>query len=472
MPFSAAPSIAKRGFGRTNPTNGKPLPEVSYTSSEVCETAIYRGLRALSPWSAGPIEARLEPTLRLRQHFLAQRAELAELITREIGKPLAESEREVDKAVSLADYYLAHAAAILRPRTIQGASGSRLVRSVPLGLIVTISPANFPLWQVFRAALPIVLAGNVVLNKPAPSGDTCARALAALFKEAGFSPGVFQTVQLPPSEVSALIRRSPVRGVAFTGGREAGQAVGAAAGEALKPVVLELGGNDPALLLEDANLDEAIDQCVRARTYNNGQTCLGPKRLIVAAGIYEAAVEKARVLANSLPHGDPFDRANPRGPLCSLDARARLHAQVVEAVREGATLVTGGELPSTPGAFYPVTVLRDVERDSIVYREELFGPVIALTPTRSDEEAIALANATPFGLGSSIFTASRARAEKISRQLEVANIGWNRIPRSGPEFPFGGIKESGFGRELGEAGLLAFTNQQVLAGFSDEPTRP
>lgn len=448
-----------------DPVNGRERPTAEPTSTEALE-AMLEVCRVGGPaWASAPLGQRLALVERLATTLRFRRETMVHAITRSIGKPLRESEREVDKCLHLAEHYLATAEEHLAGASREVASGRRYLRPTPLGTILTISPSNFPLWQVVRSSLPAIIAGNTVLNKPSPHGAEVAELFAEMFALAQFPPCVFQVCHLEPAAIFELIQHPVVRGVAFTGGREAGRTVGAAAGRAIKPAILELGGNDPAVILEDADVESALHLCIQSRLYNNGQTCLGPKRLIVTRNHYHKALHQARVLASAYPHGDPMMPDTPRGPLSSFLARSRLHRQVLTALEEGATLQVGGRLPEGKGAYYPATVISDVATTSIIYREELFGPVIAITPVSTEAEAIAAANATSYGLAASVFTARSETAQRVSEQLEAANVGWNMIARSSPELPFGGIKDSGFGRELGEAGLLNFTYPKTYAGF-------
>jgi succinate-semialdehyde dehydrogenase / glutarate-semialdehyde dehydrogenase len=453
-----------------DPVTGEWREMPALTSPVRLEEQLQMAVDASTVWQDTPVAERL----RLLEYFTAVLDFRGEAIAREIssliGKPLHESFREVEKCRQLAVHYGKVSAALLRPREIRASHAKRRLEPTPLGRILTISPSNFPLWQAVRSSLPAIIAGNVVLNKPSPHGAPLGETLVELMRVAGFPPGVFQCCHLEPEATLELIGHEVIHGVAFTGGREAGRAIGAAAGRALKPVVLELGGNDAALILEDADLEGALFTCVRSRLYNNGQTCLGPKRLLVHTRHYARAVAMARKLAAATPHGDPFTPDIARGPLVGLRARDRLHAQIRATLESGATLLHGGSIPAGPGAFYPATVLCDVPVGSPLFTEELFGPVIALTRVEDEDSAVAAANASRYGLAASIFTAHAATARRLARRLLVANVGWNTVARSGPEFPFGGIRESGHGRELGDDGLLNFTYPKVYAGMpSDSP---
>lgn len=447
------------------PTTGQPREALRLASDEVVERVLQKASSGFTVWGATPLEERLRHVERLAAYLVKNIDERALLITHVVGKPLFESVREVEKCIELASYYLKSASATLRPTGSNAETDPRRLKRTPLGVILCVSPSNFPLWQVVRAALPTIIAGNVVLNKPSPAGHTVSESLADDVAMAGFPEGCFQALQVSPEKIRALIAHPVIKGVAFTGGREAGRTIGAAAGQALKPSVLELGGNDPAVILESADLDEALAKCVAARFYNNGQTCLGPKRIIIHQTHYASALRQLQAMASAYSHGDPTESASKRGPMISFAARKHLHEQVMTAQKQGATLLLGGQIEGGNGAYYPSTLLSDVDPSSIVYQEELFGPVLAVSRAESTGHAIELANSSRFGLAASVFCQNRVEAAGVAERLQVANVGWNAIARSNVAYPFGGILESGYGRELGAEGLLNFTYPKTYTGF-------
>jgi len=389
----------------------------------------------------------------------AGQEELALWMAREMGKPLKQGEAEVAKCAATCRHYAEHGEAMLAPQVLEEAT---LIHQ-PLGPVLAIMPWNFPFWQVFRFAAPALMAGNTILLKHASNVSGCALAIVELISKA-FGRGDFlQAVFIPGKEVESFIADPRIRAVTFTGSTEVGREVAAAAGRHLKKSVLELGGSDPYLVLEDADLDHAAKTCAAARMVNAGQSCIAAKRFLVADAIHDAFVERFRgELASFLP-GDPFELATNLGPMAKASLRDELHAQVTDSVKSGARLLLGGEpseLREKP--YYPATLLTGVTPGMRVFDEETFGPVAAVIRVKTEAEAIELANQTSFGLGAAVFTADEKRALRVAAHLDTGTVAINGQVVSDPRFPFGGVKDSGWGRELGEHGIREFVNVKTV----------
>lgn len=447
-----------------NPATGKRIAVYrGHTRSDV-ERVLTRADLAQRAWR------RLAPKqwatfVRALGRVVRQRRDaLAVLATDEMGKPIAQARAEVDKCAALCDFFAASGPRLLAEQRPPGAPSNARVSIEPLGVILAIMPWNFPFWQVFRAAVPALLVGNTVLLKHAPSVPACALALEDIFRQAGFPPGTFQSLLIDTRPVPALIADPRVRGVTLTGSTRAGEAVGALAGAALKPAVFELGGSDPILVLEDADLDHAAETAAYARLMNSGQSCICAKRIIVVRGV--ARDFEARFVARFAARrvGPPTDPTTDVGPLARADLRDALDLQVKRSIRQGARLLVGGATVPGRGFFYQPTVLADVVPGMAAFDEEVFGPVGALVTARNEAHAIELANQSEYGLGAAVFTRTAARAQRVAAQLEVGCVYANDFVRSSPELPFGGTKRSGYGRELGAWGLQAFANIKTIVG--------
>jgi succinate-semialdehyde dehydrogenase/glutarate-semialdehyde dehydrogenase len=388
---------------------------------------------------------------------------LAELITRETRKTIRSARAEVAKCALVARFYAEHAAAMLADEEVATEASRSFVRYEPLGAVVGVMPWNFPFWQVFRFAIPALLAGNTVIVKHSPHVPDCAAALEQLMSDAGFGGGVFAAAALSADAVYPLVADERVRAVVLTGGQEAGSRVAEYAGLNVKKISLELGGSDAFVVLPSANLERAVAAAVRSRMHCNGQACTAAKRLIIHRDVYDEFESRFVAAMASLRAGDPFDERSDFGPLLNEEIASKLERQVDETIALGATLLTGGRLGAT---FFAPTVLRDVPLDSPAAQEETFGPVAALFRANDVDDAIAIANATRFGLGASVWTADRAEALRCIAGIEAGQVFVNAIVSSDPRLPFGGTKASGFGRELGAAGIRELTNVKsvVMAG--------
>jgi succinate-semialdehyde dehydrogenase/glutarate-semialdehyde dehydrogenase len=381
----------------------------------------------------------------------------------EMGKPVSAGRAEAEKCAWACDYYADNAEGFLRDERIATDASSSYVACRPLGPVLAIMPWNFPYWQVIRFAAPALMAGNTVLLKHAPNVPGCSRRLTDLFEAAGLPGGCFENLFITERQAGAAIRNRRVRAVTLTGSVGAGRAVARQAGSRIKKTVLELGGSDPYLILEDADLENAAAQCVQSRLINAGQSCIAAKRFIVLASVKDRFVDAVVERMKATRMGDPFDDGTELGPQAREDLRTSLHAQVSGSVEKGARCLTGGSVPDGPGWYYPPTVLDDVRRGMPAYREELFGPVATILTARDRAHAVRLANDTSFGLGAAVFTADVEEGERIARdELNAGCCFVNSFVRSDPRLPFGGIGDSGYGRELGRHGILEFTNIKTV----------
>lgn len=446
-----------------NPATGESFAEYpSHTAAEL-QQAVDSSLEAFGVWRDLPVSDRAEPLLRAANRLEEDSDQLAQLMALEVGKPIAEGRAEAAKSAWVCRYYADNAEAFLAPEQMTTEAADSFVAFRPLGPVLAVMPWNFPFWQVFRAAAPALMAGNTMLLKHAANVPGCALAIERIFREAGFPQGVFQTVLTGSESVAELIAAPAIRGVTLTGSTPAGRAVAAAAGQHLKKCVLELGGSDPYVVLADANVAAAAEVCVTSRLINSGQSCIAAKRLVIVESIrqeFEAAVVERMTRTT---WGDPMDESSDIGPLARVDLRDGLHDQVIRSVDAGARCLLGGVHPGGPGAFYPPTVLTDVRSGNPAYNEELFGPVAAILPVADDAAAIAVANDTSFGLGAAVFTSDVARGTRIAtEQLEAGCCFVNGFVRSDPRLPFGGIKDSGLGRELSRFGIREFVNVKTI----------
>lgn len=441
-----------------NPLHGRPLRAYDEMSPAAAAVALTAGAMAFAEWRQRSLEDRGARLRRLAEVIRERREELAVLMAEEMGKPIAQGRAEADKCAACCRFYAENGARFLQAEVVPTEASRSYVLFQPLGLILAVMPWNFPFWQVVRAAAPALMAGNVLALKHASNVPGCALALAALFQEAGFPPGVFQTLLVSSRQVDALIAHPAVQAVTLTGSTPAGRAVAAAAGNALKKTVLELGGNDPYVVLEDADLEQAATACAASRLNNGGQTCIAAKRFIVVETVANAFAEAIQARFENQIMGDPLDPATTLGPLARHDLRDELHDQVQRSLAAGAILRCGGSRPAGEGAFYPPTLLDHVQPGMAVYHEETFGPVAALIRVADEAEAIRVANDSAFGLGAAVFTRDWQRGERVASQLEAGCCFVNDFVRSDPRLPFGGVRQSGYGRELSSFGIREFVN--------------
>ncbi|WP_437206381.1 NAD-dependent succinate-semialdehyde dehydrogenase [Planctomicrobium sp. SH664] len=418
---------------------------------------------AYADWSRTDLDYRRQLIGQLAERLRQETAELAHLITSEMGKPIAQAQAEIEKCAVLCDYYRETVADFLRPQRVFGNKAARSsVRFDPLGPVLAVMPWNFPFWQVLRFAVPGLLAGNVGLLKHAANVSGSAVAIEQLFEQSGFPPGVFTTLLVDRNAISEVIAAPQIRAVTLTGSEGAGRAVAQVAGQHLKKCVLELGGSDPFIVLADADLDRAISQAVQSRTLNNGQSCIAAKRFLVDARIASEFIDGVTETCRNLKIGDPTHQGVQMGPLAREDLRETLHEQVLSSVHQGAKLTTGGSRPDREGWFYEPTVLTHVTPEMTAFQEETFGPVMAVTSFRSVDEALAVANRSSYGLGASLWTDDVQRAEALAASIQSGCVFINDFVKSDPSLPFGGVKNSGYGRELGEFGIREFVNIKTV----------
>jgi succinate-semialdehyde dehydrogenase / glutarate-semialdehyde dehydrogenase len=446
-----------------DPTSGERVAEYAEATEREVAAALASTQEAFPRWRALGFAARADALRRAAAALRTRGEELARLMAVEMGKPLGQGRAEADKCAWVLEHYADHAASMLADEDVPTDAARSFVTFRPLGAILAVMPWNFPLWQVFRFAAPALMAGNVSLLKHASNVSGCALAIEQVFRSAGVADGVFRTLLVSSARIGSVIDAPEVAAVTLTGSTPAGRAVAARAGAALKKTVLELGGSDPYLILEDAEIESAAEACAASRLINGGQSCIAAKRFIVVESV-RAAFESALVDSmRSRRVGSPLDEATDVGPQARHDLRDALHGQVVESLRLGAHLLLGGQLPPGPGAFYPPTVLTDVRKGMPAFDEETFGPVAAVVPVRNEAEAVAAANDSRFGLGAAVFTRDVARGTRLAvERVDAGSCFVNTFVRSDPRLPFGGIKDSGYGRELSAFGIREFVNIKTV----------
>ncbi len=449
-----------------DPASGSPIATHEETPPSGVERILERAHRAAARWRETSVETRVTALRDLATQLRSRREELALLATREMGKPIRESVAEVDKCARACDWFADNAPALLEAEPVETDALRTRVVHVPLGVVFAIMPWNFPYWQVVRAVAPALAAGNVILLKHAPSTTGCALRLAEAAAEAGWADGLLSVLVVSAertAEVSEqVILDDRVAAVTLTGSMGAGRAVAAVAGRALKKTVLELGGSDPFIVLADADIDAAAAWAVRSRFQNSGQSCIAAKRIIVEDSIAEPFTEQFLEEVAGLRMGDPADPEVSLGPLARQDLRDALERQVRASVEQGARLLVGGRVPDLPGYYYEPAVLDRVTAGMPVLEEEVFGPAVPLLRAADAGEAVRMANATRYGLGSNVWTADLARGEEIAVRLNAGHTAVNGMTASDPRIPFGGVKDSGYGRELSHHGLFEFVNAHTV----------
>ncbi len=418
--------------------------------------------RAQRAWARTSFAERAAPMRRAAALLRERAPELAKLMALEMGKPLKDGAAEATKCALVCDHYAERAEGYLAPREEPSDAGRSYVRFDPLGVILAVMPWNFPYWQVFRFIAPHFMAGNGGLLKHASNVPQCALSIERVMHDAGFPRDLFRTLLVGAKAVKGIIRDPRIAAATITGSEAAGRSVAEAAGEGLKPSVLELGGSDPFIVLADADLELAAKTAAVARTINAGQSCICAKRFIVEAPVHDAFLEKLTAAMRAIRVGDPRDPATDIGPQARRELRDELHGQVTQAIAEGARPVLGCEVPPGPGAFYPASVLADVRPDNVAAKEELFGPVAVVMRAGSADEAVAIANDSKFGLGAALWTRDPAAIERLVPRIEAGAVFVNGMVKSDPRLPFGGVKTSGYGRELGLEGIRAFVNTKTV----------
>jgi succinate-semialdehyde dehydrogenase/glutarate-semialdehyde dehydrogenase len=454
-----------------DPATGRELASFPEADEAALETALDKAWSARYDWRDGGIGMRAALMRSVAGVLRADKSRYAAMLTTEMGKPIVEAEAEVEKCAWTASWFAENAEQLLADEPVESTATESYVRFQPLGVILAVMPWNFPFWQAFRAGLPALSAGNVMLLKHSSNVPQSALAIEEVFREAGVPEGVFQTLLIGSAAVERLIVDHRVAGVTLTGSESAGKTVAEAAGRTLKKTVLELGGSDPFIVLADADLNTAASVACRARNQNNGQSCIAAKRFIVEQPVADEFEQKFTAAVAALKVGNPMDRANQVGPLARGDLVEELERQVNESVRLGARAVVGGNRIQGDGYYFEPTVLTNVRPGMPAYDEETFGPVAAVIRAKDADDALRVANDTDFGLGSNIWTGDVERGKRLAEKVEAGLVFINGMVASDARLPFGGVKRSGYGRELSEYGIKEFTNiQTVWVGPGKSPT--
>jgi succinate-semialdehyde dehydrogenase/glutarate-semialdehyde dehydrogenase len=445
-----------------NPATGELIKEYQTHGDREVDQFIEQAERQFQAWRQVPLADRSPLMHRAAAVLRKKNEDYARLITLEMGKTIGEARAEIEKCAWVCEFYADQAERFLADELIESDASRSLVAFQPLGIVLAVMPWNFPFWQVFRFAAPALMAGNAGLLKHASNVPGCALAIEEVFRLAGFSEGLFRTLLVSAGKVERVIRNPLVRAVTLTGSEPAGIQVAATAGAELKKTVLELGGSDAYIVLDDADLPACLSTGVTARMLNTGQSCIAAKRFIVVEPLLAQFEEQLATRMSELKVGDPLQEDTQVGPLARVDLVEEIHQQVVKSIEQGARLLTGGQRPEGPGAFYPPTVLAGVGPGMPVYEEETFGPVAAVIPARDEEDAVDIANDSRFGLGGSVWTRDRERGEVVARRIETGAMFVNGMTKSDPRLPFGGIKKSGYGRELSSFGIREFVNVKTI----------
>ena len=445
-------------FTSINPATGTEIATYPATTTAQVEKALQQSQKTFQAWRKLSFKERGVVLKNIAKEIRRQKQYLAELATQEMGKPIQQSLDEVEKCARTFDYYAKEGARYLADEIIETDARKSFVTYQPIGVVLAVMPWNFPYWQVFRCMAPILMAGNVMVLKHASNVSGCALAIAEVIRKSGAPKGLFHTFLLPSADIEALIGDPGIQAVTFTGSTAAGSQVAVAAGRHIKKQVLELGGSDAYVILEDADLDQAVAICVSARLVNSGQSCVAAKRFVVVKALKKEFEKRMVEQMQAATFGDGMNRTNKIGPMARQDLRDTLHEQVTASIAMGAKLLCGGTIPDQPGAYYPPTVLTNVKKGMPAYDEELFGPVAAIIEAKHEADAIRIANDSIYGLGGAIFSKDRKRAEKLAKEeLQAGNCFVNASVHSDPRLPFGGAKQSGYGRELGSFGIREFT---------------
>ena len=451
-------------YATTNPATGETVKTFETATDEQIRDAVARSAKEYTSWRTVPVAERARLMHTMAGLYRDREDELAALITEEMGKPLAQSVEEVRLVADIYDYYADNAGEFMKGRTLTPSTGgeARVVLD-STGVLLGIMPWNFPYYQVARFAAPNVMLGNTVLLKHAGNVPQAALVQEELFREAGFPEDVYINIFASNEQIADIVIPDPaVQGVSLTGSERAGSAVAAAAGKNLKKVVLELGGSDPFIVLDAENVERTVKQGVFGRMLNNGQACTNSKRFIVLEEAYDAFVENFAQAVQGVTPGDPMDQKTFLGPLCAVEARDEIMEQVQDAVDKGATVLAGGKKLDKPGAWMEATVLADVTPEMRAYAEEIFGPVAVVYKVKDADEAVELANSSPFGLGGSVFGADEAAALEVAQRVDSGMVYVNEVTGTAPDLPFGGVKRSGVGRELGPFGIEEFANKKLI----------
>jgi succinate-semialdehyde dehydrogenase/glutarate-semialdehyde dehydrogenase len=446
-----------------NPATEDVLNTYEITGAEKAGKAVAVAQKAFEEWKRLSFKDRGTVLRNIAKQLRAQKQQLAALATQEMGKPIGQSVAEVEKCAMTFDFYAKNGAAFLKDELVETDARKSYVSFQPLGIVLAIMPWNFPYWQVFRAMGPALMAGNVMLLKHASNVSGCALAIEKVVKDAGAPKGLFQTLLIPSSNINDLIANPAIAAITLTGSTLAGSKVASIAGAHIKKQVLELGGSDAYIILDDADMELAVKTSVDGRLVNSGQSCVAAKRFVPVKAIRKEFEQRMVAQMKAAKFGDPFDKENKIGPLARMDLRDLLHEQVLKSIEKGAKLLCGGYIPEGPGAFYPPTVLTNVKKGMPAYDEELFGPVASIIEAKDEKDAIRIANDSIYGLGAGIFSRNRKRAEEIAaKELVAGNCFVNSFVHSDPRLPFGGTKQSGYGRELSTFGIREFVNIKTV----------
>lgn len=447
-----------------NPATGKIIATYTEMSEQEVNSIISACHQSFLLWSQEDFATRSKKMLLAADILINNKEQYAKLITEEMGKPISQATAEIEKCAWVCRHFAESATDYLAAKNIQTSMSKSYVAYKPLGIVFAIMPWNFPFWQVFRFAAPALMAGNAVLLKHAPISTGAGLAIEKIFQQAGFPENLFRTLLLTNELAEKVIENPHIAAVTLTGSDRTGKIVGAHAAGSLKKVILEMGGNDPYLILADADLELAAEAAVTSRMSNAGQVCIAAKRLIAVEPIRKQFEKLVLQKLENYTHGDPTDIATKLGPLARQDLRDTLHRQVIESTNLGAQIILGGTIPQHPGFYYPATVLTHVKKGMPAYDEELFGPVITFIDAKDEAEAIRIANDTKYGLSAAVFTKDQKRGEKIAvDEIHAGTVFVNDLVRSDPRLPFGGIKNSGFGRELSAEGIREFVNVKTIA---------
>jgi succinate-semialdehyde dehydrogenase/glutarate-semialdehyde dehydrogenase len=446
-----------------NPANGDVIKTYKQTRPEDATKCVEAAHQAFAVWEKMTLSQRAELMKSASQILLENKEAYAKMMAIEMGKPIRQGRAEVEKCAWVCEYYAENAFKMLQPERIETDASRSYVSFQPLGAILTIMPWNYPFWQVFRFAAPGLMAGNAVVLKHASNVPGCSLAIEDIFNKAGFPENLFQNILIPGEQIMRVMEHPLVKAVTLTGSNSAGQAVAANAGKMIKKSVLELGGSDPYIILEDADIEAAAETCVESRLLNSGQSCIAAKRFVVVETVRQQFEDMFIEHMRAKKMGNPLEEDVDIGPLARFDLQEDLHRQVVQSIAKGAKCRLGGEIPKGKGAFYPATVLSDVQKGMPAYEEEIFGPVGAIISVKDEREAIQVANDSSFGLGAAIFTGDIERGERIATyELEAGCCFVNAFVKSDPRLPFGGIKSSGYGRELSHYGIKEFVNIKTI----------
>lgn len=449
-------------FQSINPTNNQLLAKFEVHSQAYIEAALERTEKTYSSWSKEKFSFRAKLFIQLANQLQAQKAHLSELMALEMGKTINEGVGEIEKCALVCEYYAENAEKFLKDETLNTDSGKAFISYEPLGCLLAIMPWNFPFWQVFRFAAPTLMAGNTAILKHASNVPQCAQAIENLFIESGFPIGVFQNLLIESTRVEGLINDDRIKAVTLTGSELAGSKVAEAAGRNIKLSLLELGGSDPFIVLAEADLDKTARIAAKARMINCGQSCIAAKRFIVVEQVYDEFLDKFKAHMKTYLPGNPLERTTNCGPMASFQMAKDLGKQVDESVKLGAKIELGGKRREGEGAFFEPTILTHVKKGMPAFEQEMFGPVASVIKVKDIEEAISVANDSRFGLGGSVWTTDKQVGLEVARRVETGAMFINQMVASDPKLPFGGIKKSGYGRELSHLGIREFVNQKTI----------